>query len=396
MICWTRVDAGPFDTGGDPGKSGCAQGVARHEKETAVQNKADGQFYAPKGKAAPVCGPGEFGMGVIGLDHGHIYGMCNGFTEAGGEVLKVFDPDPAKAAAFKAQFPGARIVAEEKAILEDPAIRLVISASIPCDRGPLGIRVMEHGKDYFCDKPPFTLQSDVDAAREAVKRTGRKYGVYYSERLHVESSVYAEKLVADGAIGRVIQVLGTGPHRISLSQRPAWFFDRKKYGGIIVDLGCHQIEQILFFTGARDARITASRVTSYKYSEYPDFEDFGDASLLMDNGASGYLCVHWFTPDGLGAWGDGRTFIQGTDGYLELRKYIDVAANPEGDHVILVNHEGEYHFNATGTTGFPFFGRFVRDCLDRTSLAMDQEMVFRAIELSIEAEEKALARGLRR
>ena len=352
-----------------------------------MQKKADGQFYAPKGKASPVCKPGEFRLGVVGLDHGHIYGMCNGLTEAGAEVSLVYDPDPAKVAAFTKQFPDAKIASTETEVLENPTIRLVAAAPIPRERGPLGIRVLDCSKDYFCDKPPFTLRSDVDAARKKVKETGRKYGVYYSERLHVEASVYAEKLIADGAIGRVIQVLGMGPHRISLPQRPAWFFDKRQYGGIIVDLGCHQIEQILFFTGAKDAKITASRVTSYKYGEYPLFEDFGDTSLVMDNGASGYFSVHWFTPDGLGAWGDGRTFILGTDGYLELRKMIDVAADPEGDHVILVNHQGEYHFKAAGTCGFPFFGRYIRDCMDGTSAAMDQEMVFRAIELAIEAEE---------
>ena len=291
---------------------------------------------------------------------------------------------------FSPSTPTHKKASSEEEILEDRSIRLVAAAPIPWARGLLGLKVMDHGKDYFCDKPPFTELSDIALARIKVKQTGRKYAVYYSERLHVEASVYAEKLIADGAIGEVIQVIGTGPHRISLSQRPAWFFDRKKYGGIIVDLGCHQIEQILFFTGAKDAKITASRVTSYKYKEYPDFEDFGDASLVMDNGASGYLSVHWFTPDGLSAWGDGRTFIQGTDGYLELRKYIDVAADPEGDHVILVNKLGEYHFKAAGSCGFPFFGRLVRDCLDRGETAMDQELVFRAIELAIEAEQSAL------
>lgn len=354
-----------------------------------MQKKDDGQFYAPKGKVAPVCAKGEFKIGAVGLDHGHIYAMCNGFTEAGAEVVMVYDPDPAKVAAFRSQFPGAAAAREEREVLEDAEIRLIVAAPLPCERGALGLRAMDRGKHYFCDKPPFIRQEEVDAAREKTKETGLKYGVYYGERLHTEASVYAEKLIAEGAVGRVIQVLGTGPHRISLAQRPAWFFDRGKYGGIITDLGCHQVEQILFFTGARGAKVTASRVHSYKYTQYPEFEDFGDASLVMDNGASGYFCVHWFTPDGLGAWGDGRTFIQGTEGYLELRKYIDVAADPEGDHVILVNHEGEYHFNASGKMGFPFFGRFVRDCLDGTSEAMDQEMVFRAAEIAIEAQQKA-------
>lgn len=356
-----------------------------------MQKKADGQFYAPKGKSAPVCAPGEFRVGVVGLDHGHIYGMCNGLSEAGAEIAMVYDPDPAKVRAFSEQFPGARAARDESEVLEDPGVHLVASASVPCQRGALGLRAMEHGKDYFCDKPPFVSREEIEAARRKVAAMGKKYGVYYSERLHVEASVYAEALIAQGAIGRVVQVLGTGPHRISIEKRPEWFFDRAKYGGILVDLGCHQIEQILFFSGAKDAEIRSSRVENFEYKRFPRFEDFGEASLVMDNGASGYFCVHWFTPGGLGAWGDGRTFIQGTDGYLELRKYIDVAADPEGDHVILVNSEGEYHFKAAGTTGFPFFGRFVRDCLDRTDTAFDQKMVFRAIELAIEAEESAWA-----
>ncbi|MCX7028413.1 MAG: Gfo/Idh/MocA family oxidoreductase [Spirochaetes bacterium] len=358
-----------------------------------MQKKADGQNYAPKGKVASVCSWGEFKVGIVGLDHGHIYGMCNGLQEAGAMMTMVWDPDPAKIAAFTAKFPGVKAAEDEAEILGDPSISLVAAAPVPCDRGALGLRVMDAGKDYFCDKPPLTTRADVGLARQGVARTGRKFAVYYSERLHVEASVFAEKLIAEGAIGKVIQVVGSGPHRISLPTRPAWFFDRRKYGGILVDLGCHQIEQILFFSGAGSAEITASRVHSYKYSQFPDFEDFGDASLVMDNGASGYFSVHWFTPDGLGAWGDGRTFIQGTEGYLELRKYIDVAADPEGDHVILVNHEGEYHHRVAGTCGFPFFGRLVRDCLDRTSTAFDQGLVFRAIELAIEAEEGALARG---
>jgi predicted dehydrogenase len=354
-----------------------------------MQEKANGQFYAPKGKPSPVCGKGEFRIGVAGLDHGHIYGMCNGLVEAGAETAYVYDPDPAKVAAFVARFPEARPVGSVDDILGDASIKLVAAAPIPSERAGLGIRVMEGGKDYFCDKPPMTRGADVALAREKAAATGRKFGVYYSERLHVEASVRAEALIREGAIGKVVQIVGMGPHRISLAQRPAWFFEKEKYGGIIVDLGCHQIEQILFFAGARDARITASRVAAYKYGAYPGFEDFGDASLVMDNGASGYFSVHWLTPDGLKAWGDGRTFIVGTDGYLELRKYIDVAADPEGDHVILVDHRGEYHFKAAGTCGFPFFGRFIRDCLDRTETAFDQELVFKAIGLAIEAEEGA-------
>jgi len=323
-----------------------------------MQKKAEGQFYAPKRKSSPVLQAGRVQDRRNRSRTWAYLRMCNGLTEAGATVEAVHDPGSRQGGRLifrEALSRRSGAVGTEEELLEDPSIRLVAAAPIPLAPRPFGLkRVMSHGKDYFCDKPPFIDKADIALARAKVKETGRKYGVYYSERLHVEASVYAERLIADGAIGKVIQVIGTGPHRISLSQRPAWFFDKKKYGGIIVDLVCHQIEQILFFSGAKDARIAASRVATYKYKEYPDFEDFGDVSLVMDNGASGYFTVHWFTPDGLGAWGDGRTFIQGTDGYLELRKYIDVAADPEGDHVILVNKQGEYHFKAPAAAEFPF------------------------------------------
>lgn len=356
-----------------------------------MQIKADGQTYAPRGMVSPVCEPGTFKIGVIGLDHGHIYGMCNGLVEAGAEIACVYDNERMKMDAFCKVFPDAKKAESEHEILENPDIALVASAILSDRRTELGIRVMKAGKDYFCDKPPCITKQDVSQARRAVEETQKKFAVYYSERLHVEASVCAEKLIKDGAIGRVIHVAGWGPHRISIPQRPSWFFDKARYGGILVDIGCHQIEQLLFFCGASDAVISSSRAGNYKYKQYPRFEDFGDAALLMNNGTTGYFSVNWFTPDGLGAWGDGRTFIQGTEGYIELRKYIDVAADPEGDHVILVNNKGEQHIHAAGTCGFPFFGRLIKDCLERTSTAYDQELTFRAIELAIEAETQATA-----
>lgn len=361
-----------------------------------MQEKSSGQFYAPKGKSAPVCAMGECPVAVVGLDHGHIYGMCNGLTEAGANIAVVYDHDQAKVARFRELYPGAQPVSSVEEIIGDSSIRLVASAIVPVERGPLGLRVLRAGKHYFSDKPPFTTQAQVNEARRVVAETGKMYAVYYSERLHVEASVYAQRLIADGAIGKIVHISGWGPHRISLDQRPAWFFDKVNFGGIIVDLGCHQIEQILFYTGARDATISASHTANYKFSRYEKFEDFGDASLVMGNGATGYFSVNWLTPDGLGAWGDGRTFIQGTEGYIEMRKYIDLATAPEGDQVYLANNKGEYHFRAAGTCGFPFFGKLVRDCIDDTRTAQDQELTFRAIELAIEAEEKAQRMSVRR
>ncbi|MBT8043510.1 MAG: Gfo/Idh/MocA family oxidoreductase [Verrucomicrobiae bacterium] len=352
--------------------------------------KADGMNYAPKGKVNRVCGPGEFRFSVIGLDHGHIFGQCNGLIEAGAELVSVYDPDPAKVEDFEQKYPGVKVARSEEEILEDDTIQMVASANIPADRGPLGLRVMDHGKDYFTDKPPVTTMAQLDAARAKVKETGRIFAVYYSERLHVEAAVHAGNLIQQGAIGQVLQVLGLGPHRINAPSRPPWFWEPERYGGILCDIGSHQIEQFLYYTGAKSAKVLHSKVGNYHWPQHPKFEDFGDATLVADNGATQYLRVDWFTPDGLGSWGDGRTVILGTEGTIELRKYLDLARDPEGDHVYMVDHQGEHHFPVHGKVGFPYFGELILDCLNRTDNAMSQDHTFLAIELAIQAQEQAM------
>jgi predicted dehydrogenase len=352
--------------------------------------RSDGMNYAPEGKPRPVVGRGEFVFAAARLDHGHIYGMCNGLTEAGGTLKWVYDRDPEKIKAFCAAYPDVQPASSEDEILQDPEIQLVAAAAVPSDRGPFGLRVMEHGKDYFTDKTPFTDFGQLEAAKAAVKATGRKYMVYYSERLHVESAVFAGQLVQEGAVGRVVHVLGLGPHRLSASSRPDWFFRKEKYGGILCDIGSHQIEQFLFFAGCKDATVLNSKVANYRNKEYPELEDFGDATLAGDNGASHYFRVDWLTPDGLGTWGDGRTIILGTDGYIELRKYIDVGRDGQGDHLYLVNGEGERHMELAGKVGYPYFGQLILDCLNRTENAMTQEHAFKAAELCLEAQKQAI------
>ncbi len=355
------------------------------------QNRAEGLNYAPKGKAKPVVEPGEFVIAASGLSHGHIYGMGNGLTEAGATLKWGYDPDPDKVEQFCKTYPQVKRASSEQEILDDREVRLVAAAAIPNERCDLGMRVMDAGKDYFTDKGPFTTMEQLERAREKTQKTGKKYMVYYSERLHVEAAVFAGQLIEEGAIGRVIQVLGMGPHRASISKREPWFFKKEQYGGILCDIGSHQIEQFLYFSGAKDATVVRSQVANYAHPDYPEMEDFGDAQLVADNGATQYFRVDWFTPDGLRNWGDGRLFILGTEGYLELRKYINIGeAEAKTDTVYLVNQKGEFRYVVAGKVGFPFFGQLILDCIHRTEHAMTQEHAFKAAELSLIAQAQAV------
>jgi predicted dehydrogenase len=353
-------------------------------------NKASGMTYAPKGADARVVTPGEFTFAAVSLEHGHIYGMCNGLIEAGAELKWVYDPDPAKVGFFKGRFPEVQVAESEAQVLEDDGIQLVAGAAIPSERGDLGLRVQAHGKHYFTDKTPFTALEQLERAKESVAQTGLKWYVYFSERLHVEGAVMAGKLIDEGRIGRVLQVVNLAPHRLNKPSRPPWFFKRAQYGGILCDIGSHQIEQFLHYAGAKDAQVLHAKVANYANPDYPEFEDFGDATLLADNGATQYMRVDWFNPDGLRAWGDGRLFILGTEGSIEVRKYLDVTRSVSGDHIFLVTQEKEEYIHAAGQTGFPFFGSFILDCLNGTENSMTQAHAFKAAELCLEAQRVAL------
>ncbi|MBS4218835.1 Gfo/Idh/MocA family oxidoreductase [Bacillus sp. FJAT-49711] len=353
-------------------------------------SNGDGMNYAPKGKPNPVVKEGEFIFAAIALDHGHIYGQCNGLIEAGATLKWVYDPDQAKVDQFLKTYPQAKQASKIEEILEDQEVKLVAAAAIPSERSALGNRVMRAGKDYFTDKTPFTTLAQLEETKKVVEETGQKYMVYYSERLHVESAVFAGQLIEEGAIGKVIQVTGFGPHRLNAPSRPDWFFKKEQYGGILCDIGSHQIEQFLFYTGAKDAKVLHSKVANYDNPEYPELEDYGDATLVGDNGATQYFRVDWFTPDGLSTWGDGRSFIVGTKGTIEIRKYVDLTRNTGGDHLYLVNQEGEKYFDLKGEVGYPFFGELIKDCIHRTENAMTQEHAFKAAELCLMAQEKAI------
>ena len=355
-----------------------------------MSQKADGMSYAPQGKPCPVVKPGEFVFAAAHLDHGHIYGQCNGLIEAGAELRYVYDPDPVKVAHFLKSPPAAVPLRSLDELLDKKDVHLVAAAAVPNERGAIGCRVMQAGKDYFTDKTPFTSLTQLDEARRVVKQTGRKYFVYFSERLHVECAVFAGQLIRDGVIGTVAQVIGLGPHRRGpVNSRPAWFYRKEQYGGILADIGSHQCEQFLTYTGSTDGTVTDARVANYANPENPEFEDFGEAKIEGNRGASFFYRVDWLNPDGLRTWGDGRTVILGTTGYIELRKYIDVGRDAQGDNLYLVTNEGEKHLQLAGKVGFPFFGEFILDCLNRTEKAMTQAHAFKAAELCLKCQELA-------
>jgi predicted dehydrogenase len=184
-----------------------------------------------------------------------------------------------------------------------------------------------------------------------------------------------------------VQTIGLGPHRINVPSRPDWFFRKAQYGGILCDIASHQVDQFLYFTGSTSAEVTASQVANYKFPQFPELEDFGEM-LLRGDGGTGYIRVDWYTPDGLPTWGDGRLTILGTEGYIELRKYVDIAGKSGGDHLFWVNQK-EIQYIDCANVELPYGARLIDDILQRTETAMSQAHCFLASELALKAEAAA-------
>jgi len=324
---------------------------------------------------------------AIGINHNHIYGQVKLLLRAGAEFVSFYAPEPDLRAEFAKAFPQARMASSGQEILDDETIQLVVSASIPCERAPLGIQVMKHGKDFMSDKPGFTTLDQLAEARRVQAETKRTYSICFSERLEVRAAVQAGELIQAGAIGQVVQTVGLGPHRINPPVRPDWFYQRAKYGGILTDIASHQVDQFLFYTGSTQAEVVASQVGNFNHPQVPEFEDFGDV-MLRSNKGTGYIRVDWFTPPGLGIWGDGRLTIIGTEGYIELRKYIDLAGRAGGDHLFLVDQKG-IHYADCSQHDLPYGSQLLADIVNRTETSMPQAHCFLASQLALEAQAKA-------
>jgi predicted dehydrogenase len=334
----------------------------------------------------PIGSPSELAFAVSHLDHPHILGQCGGLTAAGATLRYAYDPDPKRLAAFCRNAPGATPVRCFDEILSASDIQLVVSAAIPSERAEIGQQVLRSGKDYFTDKAPFTTLDQLESTRQCVAETRRKYFIYYAERLHNDAAWRAGELIEEGAVGRVLQVLNLAPHRLAKATRPRWFFEKQRYGGILTDLGSHQVEQFLSYANCRAAELNFARVENFGHPDEPEFEDFGELSMTGDNGASFYTRVDWYTPDGLPTWGDGRSFILGSEGSLEVRKTIDAARQSPASRLYLTDRRGEREIDCLGTTGFPFFQRLINDVLERSETAMEQRHGFLAAELSLRAQ----------
>ncbi|MFD7154142.1 Gfo/Idh/MocA family protein [Kribbella sp. NPDC059898] len=340
---------------------------------------------------------------AVGLDHSHIFGQVAGLLRAGAEFVGMATDDPSAAVAtqLRERYPDVPFADDLDELIARDGIDVIVTAAVPDRRGPIAVAALRAGKDVVSDKPGCTTLDQLAEIERAVAETGRFWSVTFSERFEVPAAIKAGTLVREGKIGTVVQTLGLGPHRIGDrahlaggAGRPDWFYDKARYGGILADIASHQVDQFLWFTGAKTAEVVTSTVGNFGNPDDPGLQDFGEM-LLRSEHAQGYIRVDWYTPAGLPTWGDGRLIILGTDGYIELRKYIDIEGREGGNHLFLANQEGTQYIDCSDVKT-SYYEDLIHDVRERTTTAAPQEHTFEATRLALVAQENAVLRGAAR
>ena len=335
----------------------------------------------------------RFVFACVGLAHSHINGMTNSLISVGAELKWVFDSNKAAVDEFVKKYPQVKVAESLDDVLNDSDVQLIVSADVPSKRAELAIKSMRSGHNFFVDKAPALTLEECSAIQEVQKETGMKYFVYYSELIENDATVFAKQLVDRGIIGKIYHLDIFAPHRLNPETRPDWFWKRKDTGGIITDIGSHQIEQFLEFAGTTDTKIVSARVNNYFHPQYPEFDDFGDVMLEAANGVTGYLRVDWMSPAGIKTFGDLRMTILGEKGFIELRKNCDLGHSSSTNNVTVALDEGVFMESVKGKVYKPYFRCLINDCINKTDTAMSTDIVYAAMKLTIEAQSIALKKS---
>ena len=323
---------------------------------------------------------------AIGLDHRHVYDLTAGLLAAGA-VCAGYDPetsDPRVLGGFRKRFPDIPAVARDL-LLDDPSIDCIVLCAIPRDRAALATEAMRRGKDVMVDKPGVTTEAQLDAVEATVRETGRIWSIALG-RLTSPSVQAALAVARAGELGRLVSLNSLAPHRLNRALRPDWIFDRDAYGGIINDIGVHAIDQFLAFAAVDDATIAACTIGAFG-TEPAGFEDFAEITLRSET-MTGTMRVDWFTPDGLPDWGDGRLFLVGTDGTLELRKNLDIEGRTGSDHMFVANRQ-RTRYQACGGFSISYYRDFLDDVGDRAGRVVEAGRAFTVCRLALRCQMQA-------
>ncbi|MFZ4519765.1 MAG: Gfo/Idh/MocA family protein [Microthrixaceae bacterium] len=325
------------------------------------------------------------GIGVVGIEHLHLFELVGGLLDAGAELRCHAGEGDSLLDTFEAWQPSSRRCRAED-VLADPSVDLVVVAGVPRDRAAVALAALVSGRAVLSDKPGATTPAQLDELRAAADAGGGRWWVLFSERFGVPAVEEAVRLARVGAVGEVVHVQGAAPHRGSLGLRPDWFFDRDRTGGILVDLGSHQADQFLAVTGAGErgvpVEVVSAATGNVAAPAYPGFEDVGEM-VLAAGSVRGHHRVDYLEADGFPTWGDVRLVVTGTAGRLEVRTEVAEDGTAGSVGLWCCDHDGIRRTEVAGSADWA--ERLLADLADGGERLMTRDHPFLVTELTLRA-----------
>lgn len=265
---------------------------------------------------------------------------------------------------------GAAVFTDHREMLQSVKPEIVVASGIYGRRSAVIVDALDAGCHVVADKPLCTTVAGLEEIRSARRRARGSLTLLLDKRFLPET-VAALQLVESGALGTVVEVSSTGPHKLNPESRPAWFFDRSTYGGILSDLVTHDIDLALQFT--RAASGTISGAVAGLFPGKPEFSLSGVATVRSPEQLM-ILEANWLTPAMSSVHGDYHMRVIGTEGVADLwwaRGLLTLTTSNEGTHEVPLGNghrPAEVIFDALATGQVPTMA--APDCFLVTQLAL--------------------------
>lgn len=192
-------------------------------------------------------------VGLIGCG-GRLRGVVQELRKATDqvEITALSDPNPHSIkAAHEAFGTAARVHADYRELVKDPAVDWVMIGSWNCLHAQQAIAAFEAGKHVFCEKPLALTVHDCLAMRDAWRASGKMFSIGFTLRYSPHYRRIKEILAA-GKIGSIIslefnETLGVG-HGAYI--HADWRRKTEWAGSHLLEKCCHDLDLVNWMTGS--------------------------------------------------------------------------------------------------------------------------------------------------
>ncbi|TMV51388.1 Gfo/Idh/MocA family oxidoreductase [Paenibacillus mesophilus] len=334
----------------------------------------------------------SYRFAIIGCRHGHIQSFIKDMLDKGHTCAGIYDAEDWKLArqyAERFQIP----LVERMEELLTPSVHIVGSSAVNNEKIDLIEACERGGQHILLDKPAVTDRSGLRRLEAVAERGKIQIGLMLPKRFWGLLTALKREIEA-GAIGGLVHIYVSSPHKLVPTSRDAWHFSKERNGGVLIDLLIHDMDLLRWLTG-KEIAMTQSVMSKSILPEYPDFYDAASVQVVMEDGTSAQLYADWHTPANNKDGRFSRIVITGTEGYAEYGVVYDADEGKDKTYVRITRGDGPDQY---GTLLKPdaAIASAVSDFLDRVEGKPGQfkhRDIIAASRATIEADEQAIIRN---